>query len=115
LSIVHYRTRGDDLFLSIISRAEIGVKKRIRAQRTWFSEMNTIKLGMILFRHAWSRGEDISAKSSRKQNWMLGRVGSTDELLQGAFEVHGNESHVTWLGIPNQPIEWVRDFDPSNP
>jgi len=67
--------------------------------------MNTIKLGMILFRHAWTRGEDISAESSRKQNWMLGRVSSTDELLKGAVEVQGNKSHVKWLGIPDQPIE----------
>jgi len=60
---------------------------------------------MILFRHTWTRGEDISAESSRKQNWTLGRVSSTDELFKGAVEVQGNKSHVKWLRIPDQPIE----------
>lgn len=64
-----------------------------------------IKLGMIVFRHTWASGEDISADSYRKQDWKLGRVSSTDELFKGVVEVRGEKSHVKWLRIPDQPIE----------
>ena len=64
-----------------------------------------IKLGMIVFRHVWASGEDISAESYRKQYWSLGRVSSTDELFKGVIEVRGDKSHVKWLRIPDQPIE----------
>jgi hypothetical protein len=64
-----------------------------------------IKLGMIVFRHIWASGEDISAESYRKQDWRLGRVSSTDELFKGVIEVRGQKSHVKWLRIPDRPIE----------
>jgi len=64
-----------------------------------------IKLGGIVFKHAWAGNEDISAENYRKRYWGLGRVSSTDELFKGVVEVQGNKSLVKWLRIPDQPVE----------
>lgn len=69
------------------------------------AKKNELKLGMIVFRHTWAGGEDISAESYRKQNWYLGRISSTDELFKGVVEVKGKKSYVKWLRVPDQRIE----------